>query len=117
MPPHARYGNRNAADRYRPSHASVEVPNPRPMAERRVGRRHPFEKTAARYREPDQGAKYGVTHQPGLMRHQNDHQARLDERKTQFRAQGAEMTAERHARAARWDIHNHRNQRRQNDRR
>ena len=110
MPPHARYGNRSAADCYRPSHASVEVPNARTMAERRVGRRHPFEKTAARYREPDQSAKYGVTHQPGLMRHQNHHQARLDERKTHFRAQGAEIIPERHAWSARRDIHNHRNQ-------
>jgi len=117
MPQHARDSNRSAADRYRPSHAPVEVPNARTTAERRVGCRHPFEKTAARYREPDQSAKYCVTHQPGLMRQQNDHQARLEERKTHFRAYGTEMAAERHGRAARRDIYQHGNQRRQNNRR
>ena len=85
--------------------------------ERRVGRRDPFEKVAARNREPDQGANDGVTHQPSLVRQENDHQARLDKRKAQLRAQGADVTAQRHAGAARRDLRHHGNKWRQNDRR
>ena len=111
----------------RRSPAAADRPGPPPCvgrsarrpdaAERRVGRRDPFEKVAARYREPDQGANDGVAHQPGLVRQEDDHQAGLDERKAQLRAQGAEMAAERHARAARRDIRHHGNKRRQDDRR
>ena len=42
---------------------------------------------------------------------------RLDECKTQFRAQGAGVTTQRHAGAARHDLRHHWNERRQNDRR
>jgi len=62
-----------------------------------MGRRNPFEQVAARHRKPDQCADDGVAHQPGLVRQEHDHEAGLDECKTQFRAQGAGVTTQRHA--------------------
>ena len=85
--------------------------------ERRVGRGDPFEQVAARNRKPYQCANDCVTHQPSLVSQEDDHQARLDKRKAQFRAQSPDMIAQRHAGVAWSDLRDHGNKWRQDDRR
>ena len=82
-----------------------------------MGGWNPLEQVAARDGEPDQRAQDGVSHQPSLVRQEDDHQAGLQQRETQLPARSADVAGERNARAAPGDLRQYRDQRRQNDRR
>ena len=125
---HERGGDRHRRAAGQPDHASgddrdhdasrhlaIEARPPGPYALLGLGGGDPFEKAAMADHEPEQGPADRVGHQPGMVTHEDDEQARLQGRRNDIAPQRIEMTAGRDLRMSRKQGRDRRQKRGQRD--
>ena len=98
-------------------HAAIGGGQVEPPRAGRLRRGHPFEQILVAHIEAVERANNRIAHQPGLMAQENEGERGQDEREFEIAADGAEMARRAHAGLSRRHGGDHRNHRRQRDRR